>query len=92
MAEETHTIRDSPGDVLDCACIVETSQDGETIGHSFPQLAYEGGIGPMVYLCMDGTDLTVRIGSTEDSEWSFAYSESDRRWLLREKPNKDQLR
>jgi len=75
-----HTIHDAPGRTLDCTCEVEIERDAETIGLTFPQLRDEDMIGPMVYVCLVGTMLVVRIGSSEIIEREFAYNEKEKRW------------
>jgi len=88
MIEGRHTISDSPGDALDCAAVVEVSADAETVGLKFPQITSEhDNIGPMVYVCVNGTELTVRLTDRDDVVWGFAWCEADGRWLQRDAPN-----
>jgi hypothetical protein len=88
MIKGRHTISDSPGDVLDCACTVEVSVDSETVELQFPQLTREHYyIGPIVYVCMNGTELTVRLTDSDDVVWGFAWDEGGGRWLQRDTPN-----
>ena len=88
MNNELHTIHDNPGHKLDCSCVVEISKDDETVGLCFPTLADERQMGPMVFVSIRGTELTVDIGSAEESEWELAYCEEDFRWRLSKSPLK----
>lgn len=87
MKQGTHTIHANKGGVLDCACVVDVVCDGETIAFEFPQITHKDKMGPTVYACMDGTDLTLRLCDRDDVEWGFAWCEAAGRWLLRDSPN-----
>ena len=83
-----YTIHANPGGVLDCACLVDLTCDGETIAFEFPQITQkEDNIGPSVYACMDGTELTVRLTDRHDIEWSFVWNEDEGKWYQRNTSN-----
>ncbi len=88
MIEEKYTIHANTGRVLDCTCVVELTCDPEVIGLEFPQLAQENtNLIPMVYVCMKGTELTVRLINHDDIEHEFSWGENAGRWLQRDSPN-----
>jgi len=91
MNHDQHTIHSNPGKVFDCACLVRIESDGETIAFRFPQIEQaEDNMSPMVYVCMDGTELTVRLCDRNEAEWGFAWCEDESRWLLRDSPTRAQ--
>ena len=86
--QRMYTIHANPGCVFDCSCVVKVGCDGETASLEFPQIAQkEDPVGPMVYACMNGTNLTIRLTGVDDSEWGFVWNEKERRWYLTEKPS-----
>lgn len=83
-----YTIHANPGGMLDCACLVDLTCDGETIAFEFPQITQkEDNIGPSVYACMDGTELTVRLTDRHDIGWSFVWNEDEGKWYQRNTSN-----
>jgi hypothetical protein len=82
MKRESYTIHDNKGCVLDCACVVDVTSDGQTASFEFPQLAQENdNMGPSVYVSMDGTRLKVSLTDRDDVQVSFKWDEKGNRWI-----------
>jgi len=82
------TIHDRPGNVFDCSCVIGVECDGETLALRFPQIERpDDNLSPMVYVCMNGTKLTVRLCDRDDVEWGFEWAEDGDRWIQRDAPN-----
>ena len=81
MKQGEYTIHANKGKVFDCACVVGVECDGETIAFRFPQIEQEGdNVGPMVYACMNGTRLHVKLCGREDVDVDFAWDEGEGVW------------
>lgn len=76
---------DHPETVFNCACRVGVECDGETVALRFPQLERNSdNLPPMVYACMQGIKLHVRLCDRDDVAVDFAWNEITSRWELQD--------
>lgn len=79
----TYTIQANMGKVLDCTAVVGVECDGETIAFRFPQIEQDDdNLGPMVYACVNGTTLHVRLCGRDDEEIDIVWDEGLDKWRL----------
>ena len=90
--EQSVVLHSSDGKKLDCQCEALIEWDAKTIGVHFPSLQFDRDRerGPSFYCTINGDELTLRIGDTEDMYWSFVWCESRSKWFPRDRPDKYQ--